>query len=47
MTHVPNPHVIKYSYSLFDIDKGMSCQEVAITLILYANYLLLTLTQQD
>ena len=51
MTHVPNTHVIKYSYSLFDIDKGMSCQEVAITLaitlILYANYLLLTLTEQD
>ena len=39
MTHVPNTHVIKYSYSLFDIDKGMSRQEVAITLILYAEQL--------
>ena len=36
---VPNTYVIKYSYSLFDIDKGMSRREVAITLILYAKRL--------
>ena len=33
---IPNTYVIKYSYSLFDIDKRMNCREVAIVHILYA-----------
>ena len=39
ITYLPNPHVIQYSYSLFNIDKGMNRREVAITLILYAKRL--------
>ena len=39
ITYLPNPHVIQYSYSLFNIDKGMNHREVAITLILYAKRL--------
>ena len=39
ITYLPSPHVIQYSYSLFNIDKGMNRREVAITLILYAKWL--------
>jgi len=35
---IPNTYVIKYSYSLFDIDKRMNCPEVAIVHILYAKW---------